>query len=183
MSIVPIQIRPHLIPFFFQEFDGEEASYLNKKVTAIKVSTKSSLGRTIRLFMVKVNIPVKIDNYQLYLSVADHPDGGKTYEGNFYRFESGQSSFLQLPPEVNRDINNLLEDIFRMAFIFYVDGYMEDGKKNITQGINKFIDQYELLEFGFCNEKLRQLYYREKGKNKRLSRFQQRPANRVTNFG
>jgi hypothetical protein len=182
MSIVPVQIRPHLIPFFFQEFDGEEASYLNQKVTAVKFSSKSSWGKMIRMFMVKVNMPKKVDHYQLYLRVADSPQGQKTYEGNFYKFESGASSFLELPPDVNHDINSLLEDIFRMAFVFYVDGYMVGGKRNIVQGINSFIDKYELLEFGFCNEKLRQLYYREIKKGNRCSRFQKGPANRVTNY-
>lgn len=196
MSIVPVQIRPHLIPFFFQEFEGEEASYLNKKVTAIKVSTKSSLGRMMRLFMVKVEKPSRVDHYNIFLSVADTPSG-KVFEGNFYKqessfvfdpannvkFESGAKSFLELPPDVNRDINNLMEDIFRMAFVYFVDGYMIDGKRNITQGINAFMDKYDLLEFNFDNEKLRQLYYREMNKSKRLSRFQNRPANRVTNFG
>jgi hypothetical protein len=181
MSIVPVQIRPHLIPFFFQEFDGEEASYLNKKVTAVKISTKSSLGKMMRLFMMKVEKPTRVQHYQLYLSVADNPDG-KEYEGSYFKYESGTNSFLELPADVNKEINNLLEDIFRISFIFFVDGYMQEGKPNITQGINKFIDKYELLEFGFCNEKLRQLYYRERDKNRRLSRLQNRPANRVTNY-
>lgn len=182
MSIVPVHIRPHLIPFFFQEFEGEEANYLNKKVSAVKISTASSWGRLIRMMMVKVNIPAKVDQYQLYLSVADNPAGGKTYEGTFYKFENGISSFLQLPPEVNKDINSLLEDIFRISFIFFVDGYLYEGKKNIVKAINIFIDKYDLLEFNFCNEKLRQLYYREKAKGRRLHRFQDKPANRVTNY-
>ncbi|MHA3788314.1 hypothetical protein ACX0HA_08910 [Flavobacterium hauense] len=182
MSVVPVNIRPHLIPFFFLEFEGKEASYCGKTVTAVKISTSSSLGKMIRLFMLKVEKPAKVDHYNLFLSVADNPEGGKQYEGNYFKYVSGANSFLELPADVNREINNLLEDIFRLSFIFFVDGFMHNGKPNITKGIDFFIDKYDLLEFGFCNEKLRQLYYRERSKDRRLSRMQMRPANRVTNF-
>ncbi|OIQ22030.1 MAG: hypothetical protein BM557_01230 [Flavobacterium sp. MedPE-SWcel] len=181
MSIVPVHIRPHLIPFFFKEFEGEQATYLNKEVTAIKISTRSSLGKMIRMFMIKAETPVKSEFYQLYLSVADTPSG-KAFEGTAYSFESGSKSFLELPPDVNKVINDLLEDIFRITFVFFVQGYMHHGKPNITKAINEFIDMYDLLEVGFCNEKLRQLYYREKRKNKKVSRLQFRIANRVTNY-
>lgn len=181
MSVVPVNIRPHLVPFFFKEFEGKEACYLGKTVTAVRISTSSSLGKMIRLFMLKVDKPVKVDHYNLFLSVADNPQGGKLYEGNYFKYESGSNSFLELPNDVNKEINNLLEDIFRMSFIFFVDGFMHQGKPNITKGIDLFIEKYDLLEFGFCNEKLRQLYYRERQKNCRLSRMQMRPANRVTN--
>jgi hypothetical protein len=69
LSIVPVSIRPHLIPFFFKEFEGQEAKYLGQKVKAIRVPTSSSLGCMMRMFMVKVEKPAKvIDHYQLYLS-------------------------------------------------------------------------------------------------------------------
>jgi hypothetical protein len=32
----------------------------------------------------------------------------------------------------------------------------------IVSAIDKFIDKYDLLEFGFSNDTLRRLYYREK---------------------
>lgn len=180
MSIVPVEIRPHLIPFFFQEFDGEKASYRGKEVTAVKISTKSSLGRMMRLFMVKIAKPVKTDYYNLYLSVADTPSG-KEYEGTFYRYESGSKSFLEMPKDVSREINGLLEDIFRIAFLYFVSGYMYEGKSNITKGIDAWIEKYDLLEFGFSNSSLRQLYYRERNKGK-LNRLQQPSANRVLNY-
>ena len=165
-SIVPVNIRPHLVPFFFKEFEGKDADYLGKKVKAIRVSTSSSLGRMMRLFMVKVEKPTKVvDHYQLYLSVADNPNGGKDYQGNYYRFESGSRSFLELPPETNKEINNLLEDIFRVSFVSFMDGYMRGKDAVINDGINDFIDKYDLLEVGQSIDGMRQLYYREKKKH------------------
>jgi len=164
LNIAPIHIRPHLVPFFFKEFEGKEAAYLGKKVTAIKVASFSSLGHMMRLFTMQVPKEGKsTDHFNIYLSVEDTPDG-KKYEGNYYRYHSGPDSFLDLPQDVHDAINDLMEDIFRMAFISFIDGYMIAPKAVIIQGINTFIDKYDLLEVGFSTESMRTLYYREKKK-------------------
>lgn len=183
MSIVPIIIRDHLVPFFFKESDGKEASYGNRKVKAVLFSpTVSSVGRVIRLLMVKSGKPLNIDNFNLYLTISD--DGnGKRYSGQFYKHESGRNSFLMLPKEANDDINDLLEDIFRLSFISYMNGCIENNDDAvITQAIDKFIDKYELLEFGFSNDTLRRLYYREKKNCKIVSRFQTKKSQKIMNY-
>jgi hypothetical protein len=183
MSIVPIIIRDHLVPFFFKESDGKEASYGNRKVKAVLFSpTVSSVGRVIRLLMVKSGKPLNIDNFNLYLTISD--DGnGKRYSGQFYKHESGRNSFLMLPKEANDDINDLLEDIFRLSFISYMNGCIENNEDAvITQAIDKFIDKYELLEFGFSNDTLRRLYYREKKNCKIVSRFQTKKSQKIMNY-
>ena len=61
MSIVPIVIRQHLVPFFFKESEGREASYGNKKVKSVLYSsTVSSMGRMIRLLMIKAGKPLNV---------------------------------------------------------------------------------------------------------------------------
>jgi hypothetical protein len=178
--IVPVQIRKHLIPFFFKEFEGEQQTYLEKEVTAIKISSRSSLGKLIRMFTIKAETPAQTRFYQLYLSVEETPEG-KVLEGTAYSFESGTNSFLQLPQDATKVINELMEDIFRISFIYYVDGYMKDDSSRLSDAIYKFIDMYDLLECGFDFEAMRQLYYREKKKDCKLSRLQIRTANRVYN--
>jgi hypothetical protein len=183
MSIVPILIRPHLVPFFFKESEGREASYGNKKVKSVLYSsTVSSMGRMIRLLMIKAGKPLNVNNFNLFLTIAD--DGnGKKYKGEFYKHENGRNSFLQLPPEVNEDINDMLEDLFRMSFVSYMNGYIEfNPDAVITAGIDKFIDKYDLLEFGFSNDTLRQLYYREKKNGKIVSRFQTKKSAKILNY-
>jgi hypothetical protein len=183
MSIVPILIRPHLVPFFFKESEGREASYGNKKVKAVLFSsTVSTVGRIIRLLMVKSGNPLNVNNFNLFLSISD--DGnGKTYKGQFYKHESGRNSFLQLPKEANDDINDLLEDIFRMSFASYMNGCVENnGEAVVVTAIDRFIDKYDLLEFGFCNDTLRRLYYREKKNNKIVSRFQTKKSVKIMNY-
>ena len=183
MQNVPILIRPHLVPFFFKESEGKEYFYLNKRVKTVLFSpTISTVGRIIRLLMVKSEKPVNIDNYNLCLTVSDNA-GSKKYTGQFYKNEKGTNSFLMLPKEANEDINDFLEDMFRMSFVSYMNGCVENNDEAVIRAaINKFIDKYELLEFDFSNDTLRQLYYREKKNNKILARFQTKHTDQLLNF-
>lgn len=183
MSVVPITVRAHLVPFFFKESEGKEYAYGNKKVKAVLFSsTVSTVGRIIRLLMIKSEKPLKVDNFNLCLSIIDEGNG-KRYQGQFYKHVSGRNSFLALPKEAGDDINDLLEDIFRMAFFSYVQGCIENnGEAIVVNAINKFIDKYDLLEFGFSNDTLRRLYYREKKNNKLIARYQNKKTNRILNY-
>lgn len=181
MSIVPLVIRPHLVPFFFKESDGKEASYGNKKVKSVLMEKNSTIGRIIRLLMVKSGVPLNVHHFNLFLTVTDGVCSNR-YKGEFYKFEKGYNSFLKLPEEANNDINDLLEDMFRMSFVSYMNGYIEsNGEASVVVAIDKFIDKYDLLEFGFSTDTLRRLYYREL-KNKQLAhRFQIGKPNNVMN--
>lgn len=182
MSIVPLVIRPHLVPFFFKESDGKEASYGNKKVKSVLFSgTASTVGRIIRLLMVKSGTPLNVCHFNLFLTVADGASSNR-YKGEFYKFEKGYNSFLKLPEEANNDINDLLEDMFRMSFVSYMNGYVEsNGEASVVAAIDKFIDKYDLLEFGFSTDTLRRLYYRERKQNQLAHRFQIGKPNQVMN--
>jgi hypothetical protein len=89
---------------------------------------------------------------------------------------------LMLSEESVNSINYLIEDMFRIAFVYYVDGGTGSGKSKITTAIDCFIEKYDLLEVGFSNNNLRTLYYREKKKGCKLSRMQYHSSNRVMNF-
>lgn len=182
MSVVPILIRPHLIPFFFQESEGQEFNYGGKRGKSVLFSPMvSTVGRIIRLLMIKSGKPLKIENFNLYLSISDTPTG-KKYQGQFYKHESGRNSFLMLPQDANNDINDLLEDMFRMSFVSYMNGAVENNTNaEVVAAINKWIDKYDLLEFGFSNDTLRQLYYREKKNGKIIARFQKKKSSSILN--
>lgn len=168
MPNVPINIKPHLVSFFFREMEGEEINYLNYRAKAITLAFSSSINKIIRISLQKADIPVKLNNYRMLLSISDK----REYKGSIYKIDSDKKHFLCLPEEINNDINDLLEDIFRIAFVYYVMGHAEsDSKKQVIIAINKFIDNYELLEFGFDQESLRRYYYREMNNNYTMSRL------------
>lgn len=148
--------------------EGEEINYLNFRAKAIALAFSSSLSKFLRITLQKADIPVKLDNYRILLAISDK----REYKGSIYKMESGKKHFLVLPEEINRDINDLLEDIFRVAFIYYVLGHSENASgKSIRTAILRFIETYELFEFGFDVEGLRRYYYRELKNNHTMSRF------------
>jgi len=182
MSLVPIKINPHLVAFFFKEGDGKESVYGNRKVKPVLFSTVSSIGKILRLLMIKSDKPEDLHHFNLVLSITDQGKN-KCYSGEFYKFVNGRNTWLKLPQEANKDINDLLEDIFKMSFISYVNGCVENNDDPcIVYAIDKFIDKYDLLEFGFSNDTLRKQYYREKKNSKITGRFQKPQSPKMMSF-
>lgn len=159
-SVVPVLIRPHLVPFFFKEFEGTEALYLNKRVKAAKISTSKPLGKFIRLLLEKTPVPEQIDKFHMYLSVQDR-EGSNEFFGQFYKCANGTNSFLKLPEAGALLINDHLEDIFRTSMVYFVEGHTKHNPKaQVRQAIDYFLIEYDLYEEGFGIESLRRYYYR-----------------------
>lgn len=171
MTLAPINIKPHLVSFFFKEGKGKEQVFMKKRVKPLIFHKTSSLARLIRTIMEKSNQPFEVEHFNVFLEVNE--TASKTYRGTIYKQVSGVNSFLKLPEEANRDINDLLEDIFRMSMVAYVNGAVENSNNDaeIVAAINRFIDKYDLLEFGFNLSQIRRDYYRNKEKPQ-LGRFQ-----------
>lgn len=177
MSYVPVHIKPHLVAFFFREMEGEEINYLNNRAKSITLAFSSSLNKFLRISLQIADIPVKLDNYRMLLSISDK----NIYKGSIYKIHNGNKHFLSLPEEINNDINNLLEDIFRIAFVYYILGRTESGDKNcITPAIYKFIENYDLFECGFDVESLRRYFYREVDKDAMLTRLYKKRSTTTT---
>lgn len=167
-SVLPVQISPHLVPFFFQEFEGIEAMYLGKKVKAASISTSKPLGKIIRMLVEKSPVPEMPQKFALYLSVTD-----RAYFGQVYRCASGKNSFLRLPAEGSKIINEHLEQIFRTSMIYFVEGHMaENDEGQIRKAIDLFLIKYDLYEYGFEIESLRRYYYRVIGDGFFLKKMQ-----------
>lgn len=179
-SVLPIKIRPHLIPFFYKEFDGIEAKYLNKKVKACKISLENSLGFLIRLSVTRAHLPEKATKLNLYISLNDQ-EGRKQYTAKMYKYVSGKYSFLSVPTAAQKKINDHLEDYFRIAFIYYVDGAIKFNHSKVDQAINDFMIEYELDNYGYNLEMLRRYRSRALKKNHKLSRLQVKTSNRIKN--
>lgn len=182
-TLLPVNIRPHLVPFLFLEFPGIDGNFFGKKVKAVKVSTKNTLGKLIRLLAEKSDRPPGKDkSYSMYLSVCEREQNTE-YFGKIYLYESGQYSFLYLPPEGAKMINDHLESIFRTAMLYYLDGWVEkEGEQSLVEGIARFMDKYNLWEVNFDPESLRRNYYRLKKAEKRLGFYATQAPNRVQNY-
>jgi len=180
-SIVPVKIRQHLIPFFYQEFKGKEAYYLNKKVKACKITMTSSIGKMFRITLEKSGYPQKIEKFNIYISVSENRN--PKYTADIYKCVSGKHSFLKVPDKVAEDLNDVLEDQFRIAFVYTIKTAAKyaPGIK-IKDLISDFMIEYKLDEFGYRLESLRTLYNREVSKDASMSRMQSKVSNRVLNY-
>lgn len=183
--LVPVKIRKHLIPFFYKEFAGIDARYFNKEVKACKINMTSSVGFMIRTTLEKADIPVKGDKFYLYLSMFEEEKDAK-----LYNCVSGKKSWLRVPDNVCEKINNILEDQFRISFIYFVEGMLRANKLRnmdtdilVREAISEFMIDYELDENGFDLESMRRLYNRGKEEGHKMSRLQVKTSNRVKNYG
>jgi|SRR5690606_17890796 hypothetical protein len=179
--LIPVHIKPYLVPFFFKEMEGKEARYLNKKVKSVNIANVSSFGSIVRMLLVRTELPSKFDKLSFFLQISESVK--KEYKGSVYKVCSGKTSFLKVPEEVNNMLNDLLEDYFRLCFVYYLEGYKKSNDKaKIRPAIEDFMEDYELYEFGFTCQSLRTMYYREQRKNRKLSRIQYKTSPRAGSF-
>lgn len=180
-NIVPVNIRPHLVPFLYLEFEGIQANYLNTKVKAAKISTRTTLGKIIRLLAEKSEKPLKPQKYNIYLSIRNTET--TTFFGHVYKCQSGTNTFLRLPHEACKLLNDHLEDVFRNTLVSFVLGYTTKKETgDITQAINIFLDSFNLREYGFSEPTIRRLYNRDLKREGLLGRLQNPISNRFLNY-
>lgn len=172
MILVPFKILPHLLIFFFKEFEGVHRRYAGRECKAVRLLPSSTIGKYIINNLVKIAYPVKnINSFNIFIEIENVKDRTVIVSHNVYKKECLTNSFLELPEDNIKDVNEMLDNIFRTAFYYYVSGSSRNGQK-ITEAINQFISEYELYQFDFLNfEQLRQLYYRMKSEGG-ISRFQ-----------
>lgn len=175
-QVVPIKLRKHLIPFFYKEFEGKEAHYLDKKVKACKINDKSSLGFMLLTALEKCDIPIKPNKYYVYITIS-----GCSSQAKLYGIEKNKSHFLKVPEFVAEKINNIFEDHFRLAFIYHTSGMIKANPNLLVKdAISEFMVDYNLDEFGFELESMRRLLNR--GSRFKLARLQSKISNRTLNY-
>jgi len=161
-----------LIPFLFKEFEGVEARYLNRHVKSCKITTDSNIGFTFNLLLEKADYPIKPDKYNMFISIT-RLGNKKVYQAKMYKTENGKTSFLKISPDHAADFNEYLEGLFRISFVNYVKGAVDqnDSKGVVYAAIKRFMTLYELDEYDFTVGRLSQYYYRSRNK-KHLSKMQ-----------
>lgn len=170
------------MPFLFNEFKAEEVVTMPRLQTkAIKLNRTSSICRIINLIHDKYEEDTQLYDYRIQFSIR-MVQGGKKFESSLYKTKKDIHQILRFTEADNNYINSFFEDIFRTAFIFYVNGSKQFTTIGIKEVINDFMDEYDLLELGFDTETLRILYYRETAKENKLTRFQHKKSNRVINY-
>jgi hypothetical protein len=157
MGIIPIQIRLHLIPFLIKELNGEAIFIENKNVKICTINNASTLGFLFKLILNEEDFNTyaqfkfffKLDKQNISYS-----------KGMVYlRVKENKFRCWRVVPEKAKKINDILEDIFRISFSYYLKGYLEKND-NIHEAINDFMLLYELDEYNIEVDQLRKIYLR-----------------------
>ena len=168
-KLISLYIRPHLIPFMYQELQGDtKAVYVNKKVKLIRVKKQSPLGQMLRVFKSRaatLKACNAIIGYNLFISLDENSlDASmvKLTEGHPEKNKAQQNKELQLLSEDVKCINDILESMFKISLIQFIKGYLKEtlnSKKNIRHAIHLFMLEYNLYDTLIDPENLRAIYY------------------------
>lgn len=162
-TLVPANIKPHLVPFLFRELKPVSVLHENKVVIAAKVTNETPLGVSIRLLLEKSNQKPDCDTSgTIFLRVYEKPTVPKYLKGAF-RYADGRSSFLFLPEAGQVFLNKYLEKSFETALMYHVHSWAQkNGEQGINEGIIIFLSEYDLEEYGATADSVRRDYYRKK---------------------
>jgi len=155
MQLYPIQVPGYLIPFISNEMDGIKVVLKKEEYTTIKINPKSTLG----MFLTKRLRPnYKVKFYQLSLYSIKTGDK-RAFSAELLEIHNSSEFRADLSFEELESFYKFLEANFRMSFYFFVKGYcLSNSNSKISNAISSFCDAYELLEYGYSEKMLRNLY-------------------------
>lgn len=180
-EIKELIIKSHLVPFLFEQLQGKEAKYENNKVNMVKLSSSSSLAQLFyEIFPQYATKENRVYSSCFLLWLHVHQDIRFKYYGSVYIEKKGVKEIVKTTKKNIDKVNNILEDIFRTALIFYIDGQVE-AKVEVKSACANFIKKYYLEDCGMELENIRILYYRYK-QRKKLSRFQKQASKHTINL-
>lgn len=181
-NLVPIQIRPHLIPFLYKELkEAADVDYLAIRAKSCKISKNASIGKTLIAILSASKKYQAPDNFYIYFYVPKKITATPT--AHIYQIVNGKEELLKVTEKLAKDLNYIFEDLFRYAFVNTVYTAKKYAPNLKTEKIIlDFMQTYNLEEHGFKVASMRSLYNREIKNKCALQRFQTKSSNRVLNF-
>lgn len=163
----PAVIWPHLIPFLFNEMEGDmSASTPTKRVKLIKLSKSSNLGLFILLLLQRSNPEKEIapnTSHSFFISIEKNK-GLQAHKATIFSRHRSNTSALELTEEDNHSLNNYLEYQMRTCLINYINGYVDSSMTDniVREAIRRFMVRHELFDFDIDPETFRVMYYNNK---------------------
>lgn len=160
--LVPVYIQPYLVPFLYQHFRAEEKAEINgKKVKSVIIDKSTVFGKEIRLLLKKSNRKKECDTTRTIFFSIKEQERKDDYFAVIYTSQDGRSSYLEMPEEGVRFINERLEEYLNDAMLFFIHGFhTKKGDQGLLKGIDIFLDKYDLYNHGYDVAAVRRKYYR-----------------------
>lgn len=161
-TVIPVKIKPHLIPFLFKELKMEEITHEGEKVKAVKVDNYTYFGRFIRLLIEKSSKKIKCDEPPQILFIIANDPRLSAFMNKDYVSADGRGAFLCLPKSGEQLINEYLQQKFDIACMFFIFSRHQTGAEDpLNKIIEDFLVQYNLEEFDYDISAVRRDYYRK----------------------
>lgn len=158
MKVSPIEVPGYIIPYITKECAGIFTEGAGENFTEIRIEPTSVFG----MFLTRTLRPdYKVKFYQL--TIYSRKIGNKTaFSTDILEFKNNAEFQIDLSFEDLENFYRFLDTLFNTSFYFFMSGFCYgcDDKKKIKNGINTFIDKYDLLEYGFNENQMRILYWR-----------------------
>lgn len=162
IQILPVYVPGFLVPFITKEMDGINVEEENSVYTNISIEPNSILGMFLRR---RIRPDYKIKDYRMV--IYSQKIGSQTaFSIDLLEFQNKAQFKVDLSFDELEELYKFLKYTFTMSFYFFVKGFLKrntdsncDKQTGVRAGIRHYIDEYDLLEFGYSENQLRRLYY------------------------
>lgn len=158
MKIAPIEVPGYIIPYLTKECAGIYTENSGENFTDIRIEPTSVFG----MFLTRALRPnYRVKFYQL--TIYSRRIGRKTaFSTDILEFKNNAEFQIDLSFDDLANFYRFLDTLFNTSFYFFMSGFIYGSESNqkIKDGINVFIDRYDLLEYGFNENQMRMMYYR-----------------------
>lgn len=153
--LFPIEVPGYIIPFLLKECDGISVEFQEGSFTTISIEPQSVLG----MFLRRNILPsYRIKNYSL--TIFTKKLGEKiSFSSEVLEYQNAAQYKVDLNFAELEEFYKFINSYFRVSFYFFVKGFSKGSTstQKIKDAINHYIDEYDLLEFGYNEKQLRRL--------------------------
>lgn len=161
-SLVPVYIKPHLVPFVFKYFPYEKEKVNGLEVTVARLRMNTAFGKIFRSLFVKSNRKIVCDKSPQLFFKVENTSSNKLSKKHNLKFADGRSSFLALEVEYEELLNIHLEEQMELSMYFFIySWYTKGGKLGVKRAILIFLEEYNLEEYGKSNDAIYRSFYRK----------------------
>lgn len=173
--LLPIEVPGYIIPFMLKECDGVCVEFQEGNITTISIEPRSVFGMFLRR---NVLPSYKIKNYSL--TIFTKKLGEKvSFSSEVLEYQNAAQYKVDLNFAQLEEFYKFINSYFRISFYFFVKGFAKGSTSDqkIKDAINHYIDEYDLLEFGYNEKQLRAILtsYNKKGGVNALQRNNELP--------
>ncbi|GEM_PF-3497639 len=159
MNIAPVEVPGYIIPYIIRECAGVHLEQQGDFFADIRIEPNSVFG----MFLTRTIRPdYKVKFYQIRIFTRK-VGLQRAFSSDILEYKNNAEFQIDLSFTDLDNFYRFLDSIFNASFYFFLQGFCDGNtqdREKIKNGINKFIDRYDLLEYGFNENQLRIMYYR-----------------------